>query len=70
MLEISVDDIIEEVNYSKEYFKKILYKNKISNKFMLNKKDLKILQKLPIKNEKSMNLRIYVNKILNIENFA
>jgi len=65
-IEIRIKDLIKDIGYTENYFKKILRKNNISNRYLLDRDDLVKLLKVPIVSNKSYELRIYLNKMLDI----
>ena len=52
-IEIELETICKKVGYSENYFIKILRNNNISNRFLLDYKDLEKLLKVPVTTNKS-----------------
>ena len=63
-IEISVNDILKNINYSLDYFHKILRWCRVDNRFLLIESDLVKLLEYPITTQKSYELRIYINRLL------
>lgn len=63
-MRIYVDEIVENIKYTKSSFSKILTSSGISNHFELTFDDLLKLQSLPVKNMHSRSLRFYLDDII------
>jgi len=64
MIEVSVDDFLTNIDYTKDYFLKILRECNVPNRYLLYENDLELLCKFPVTTNKSYKLRLYLYNLL------
>jgi len=66
MIEITINNFLNNISYSQNYFCQILRDYNISNRYILNEDDLRKLLEVPVTTQKSYELRVYLYKLLDM----
>lgn len=65
---ITIDEFLSNIDYSKNYFEKILRMCNINNRYIFDNNDLEKLLSHPVNSQKAYNFRVYLLNVLRSRN--